>query len=239
MHTLPCRPRPGTPTRRKLTTIALITALSLWGQHSITAAGSDNDDQRAAGVAPISTNPTTNWYAGFGAGATHNSDFIAANDDGSLSALSADKTSTSWRVFGGYRIADQFALEAGYLDLGKSSFTAQSSGGESWSAGAVGTDFEGDGWFLEGLIPIPLAPRWTLYARLGILHWETTETFFEETFGTSVDKNSGTDVLYGVAIEYDVGVDNKWVWRGEATQTRIDDDHDTTTTAGMSLVRKF
>jgi len=45
--------------------------------------------------------------------------------------------------------------------------------------------------------------------------------------------------FYGVALECDIGRDDFWVFRGDATQMTVDDDTDKPTTVGMSLVRKF
>jgi len=179
------------------------------------------------------------WFGGVALEFARNNDFVRANNDGSLSGISADKTSAACRVFGGYSFNDRLGVEVGYTDLGKSCFTAQSRGGNSWAAGRVGTDFEADGWYLDGLVAIPIAPRWTLFVRVGALGWHSRETFFEENYGTSVDKDSGTDLRYGVALEYDIGRDDFWVFLGDATQMTVDDDTDKLTTVGMSLARKF
>lgn len=229
--------------RRICSAAFLISASVLFALSSAASEpASNSDDRRATAAIPTSGPDASAWprfYGGVALEAVRNKDFVSANNDGSLSGISKKETSTAWRLFGGYSFTENLGIEGGYLDLGKSSFTAQSSGGISWSPGKVGTDFEADGWYLEGVVRYPIAPRWTMYARVGAYRWHTKETFFEQSFGTSVDKDSGTNAIYGIGVEYDVGVDNKWVWRGDVMQTKVDHDRDTVNTAGMSLIRKF
>ena len=151
------------------------------------------------------------WYVGADVGTSSNDDFVSANNDGSLSMIRSDESDTGYRVYGGYEFGPHVGVEAGYEDHGETSFTAESDGtGYSWEAGSVGTRFESDGWFAAVVGRLPLSERWTLFARLGLYSWETTETFTEPS-GTTVDKNSGTDATYGAGVEYDVGKKGDWV----------------------------
>ena len=132
-------------------------------------------------------------------------------------------------------LTDNFGVEAGYSDMGGSNFTATSAGGESWEPGAVGTNFDAEGWLLSGLYRKPISPRVALLIRLGIFSWSTTETFTEPS-GVSVDKNSGEDLYYAVGTEIDVGIEGHWYLRTEIAQTTVDDDGNDVTTGGVGFV---
>ncbi|MDQ7008270.1 MAG: outer membrane beta-barrel protein [Acidobacteriota bacterium] len=177
-------------------------------------------------------------HVGVGVGSVSNDDFVDANDDGSLSNINSDTSDTGWQVMFGYRFNPNFALEGSYTDLGETGFTAVSESGDSWAEGAVGTRFESDGWMVSALGFLPVSERWTLFARLGILGWETTETFTEPS-GTSVDRNSGTDAVYGVGAEYDPGNRNDIVLRAEVGKTKVDDDGDSVTAVTAAVLYEF
>jgi len=179
------------------------------------------------------------WYAGAGVGMTQNSDFVDANDDGSLSGISDDDTDTSWSVYGGYNFTPHVGVEASYSDHGETGFSATSDGsGDSWVAGDVATDFEADGVGVAVVGRWPVSDRWTLFARLGVYSWNTTETFTENGF-VSKDENSGTDASYGAGFEYDIGKEDDWVIRGEVGGTQVDDDGDSLVSGQVGVLRRF
>ncbi len=185
--------------------------------------------------------PTTNvgGYVGFGVGYNDHDDVLSANNDGSLSNISNDDSSTGWSVIGGYFFNDWVGLEVGYLDLGEPDFTADSDGsGDSWVAGEVSTDFEADGWLFAIIGRWPITDQLALLGRLGWYAWDTTETWTENGFVSS-ESDSGSDAYYGVGFEYDVGTPDKWVIRGDIAQTEVDDDGDTVNMLSASAVRKF
>ncbi len=178
------------------------------------------------------------WYLGAGAGVAHNADFVEANDDGSLSSIESDRNDVGVTLFGGYSFG-YFGLEAGYRDHGTVSFDAVSDGESySWSGGNVSTSLESDGYYFGVRGQYPMAPRWTLFATVGVYAWKTTETF-TESFGTSTDENSGSDITYGAGVEYDLGKEDKWALRSDFTQDTVDDDEDAVSTVGASAVYRF
>lgn len=183
-------------------------------------------------------------YLGASAGAGQWDDTVDANDDGSLSRVNEDDTDTAYRVGVGYGW-EYVGVEGGYMDLGESSFTATSSGGESWSPGRVSTTVEGDGWYMMLIGRWPIAPQWTLLGYLGAYAWETSEEYTEtpveggETFRSSGPDDSGTDALYGVGVEYDIGVEEKWTIRGDITRTEVDNDGLPVTTAAAGAYWQF
>jgi OOP family OmpA-OmpF porin len=219
---------------------ACVLALCLaWGVPAVFSQSSDDDKDRKAGAVWSQRGGSGGgWHAGVRFGTAKNRDFVSANNDGSLSKIDANESDVSWSLFGGYDFNQYVGVEVGYVDLGKTDFSAESEGGPSWSPGKVSTEFEGNGATLTGRGRLPLSERWALFAKLGIFRWNTKETF-RESYGTTVDENSGTDAVYGAGVEYDPGQKDKWVWRAEVARTEVDDDGDKVDTASAALVYNF
>lgn len=179
-------------------------------------------------------------YAGVALGMGRNSDFVAANNDGSLNSIQAEKSDRALQVRLGWQFNDYLAVEAGYLDLGHVHFESQSDGtGYSWSGpGQADTDLEADGWYGGVRGSMPLSDRWTAFASLSWYRWKTTETFVDNGF-TSTDKDSGGDVRYGGGLEFDIGKKDLWVVDMEVARTDVDHDGDTVTSASLGVARRF
>ena len=191
---------------------------------------------------PFSFIPASDTGGYLGAGFSYNDhgDVLSANNDGSLSNISDDDNGFGFGIIGGYFFNEWVGVEGGYLDLGEADFTSESDGsGISWVAGDVATDFDADGWLFALVGRWPITERFALLGRLGLFSWETTETFTENGVVTEVDKNSDSDAFYGLGFEYDIGVGDKWVLRGDIAQTEVDDDGDTVNMGSVSAVRKF
>ena len=114
----------------------------------------------AAGIAHAQTTPgNTGFYAGLGAGRTH------ADIDNAGIAGSTDKEDNAWKAFGGYQFNQNFAVEGGYVDLGKASVNGATGSGttdsNTWHAGVVGS--------------LPVTPQFALTGKLGIARTDTSE----------------------------------------------------------------
>lgn len=200
-------------------------------------ASADDDD----GVWPLFRFPDsdTGIYVGATVGYNDHTDLLSANNDGSLSGINEDQKDSGYSVQAGYKFNDYVAVEGGYLDLGEPKFDAQSDGsGESWVAGDVSTLMEADGWLLSVVGSWPLSERISLFGRLGIYFWDTTETFTENGFET-VDKNSGEDAYFGGGVDWDLGEKDKWHLRGEVAQTEVDKDGDKVNMLSAGAYRDF
>lgn len=147
------------------------------------------------------------WYGGINVGRR---DF-RQNDGGVDSALanqgitassSTDSKDTGYGFDLGYQFNPNFALEGGYVDLGKSKFnsnvTAPLPGTADGRVKARGLTF-------SALGIVPLRNDFSLYGRLGLIH---AKTEFEASgspgvaiSGTSETKTRG---LYGVGLNYDI-----------------------------------
>ena len=138
---------------------------------------------------------------------------------GTVTSSSLDKGEFRWGLNIGYQLNRNFAIEAGYLDLGKSTGTADGtvvSGGAPTPASIRG-DFKSSG-FDGALIGIlPFEKGWALDARLGVYYGDAkikatastatgsvsaSESASKSTFLGGVGFGRTFDVNYSVSVDY-------------------------------------
>lgn len=149
----------------------------------------------------------TGFYGGLGAGRAR-TDIDTAGIAGST-----DKNDNAWKAFGGYQFNQNFAVEGGYVDLGKASVNGTQAGtpafgstdSKAWQAAAVGS--------------LPLNQQFALTGKLGIARTETDTAggVGGVPFGGTAHKTAPT---YGVGLRYDVS--KTFGVRGEWERFRID-----------------
>lgn len=170
--------------------------------------------------AQAQTAGSTGFYGGLGIGR-------ASTDTPSAGFVGAkDEHSTAWKLFGGYQLNQHFALEGGYVDLGKASVHGGPPGippfgtldSQAWQGSVVGS--------------LPINQQFALTGKLGIAR--TNTDVFSNIGGTpfaATDKN--TAATYGLGARYDL---TKTVaLRGEWERFRIG----TTGLGGKSDVNMF
>lgn len=132
------------------------------------------------------------FYAGTGAGLYY------VDFDG----IDFDESAPSLRVFGGYRLNEFVAFEAGYANLFKA------------SGDVLGTDVDLDGsaWDVSVRPSLPLNDAITAY---GILGWNEYDFDIKASAGGSSASGSGSDgdLEYGVGAAW--SVNDVWAVRGE------------------------
>jgi len=105
-----------------------------------------------------------------------------------------DDKDSAWKIFGGYQVNRTFAVELGYTNLGEASIPG---GGVELTA-----------WELLGIAAIPVGPV-SLYGKLGFARGEA-----EGTGAFSGSSDSGTDLTYGIGVQYDftkqLGIRGEW-----------------------------
>jgi OOP family OmpA-OmpF porin len=104
---------------------------------------------------------------------------------------------TSWKILGGYQINRTFAVELGYANL----FDKRISG--------IGVEVTA--WDLVGVASLPLGDKFSVFGKLGFAMWEAEATSVPG-FGSVSD--DGTDLTFGVGLQYDVsrnlGIRGQW-----------------------------
>ena len=129
-------------------------------------------------AAPLAYADTPNWYIGANAGGT-----AATIDDARIasSLLGSGLTSTSisdrdrdtgYRLYGGYQFNRYWAMEAGYFDLGKFGYTAN-----TMPLGSLTGDIHVKGINLDLVGTLPLSERFSLLGRVGANYADTSGTF--------------------------------------------------------------
>ena len=125
--------------------------------------------------------------------------------------ISCDKKDTAWKLFAAYQFNQNFGVEVGYSDLGKSTV----------SGVITGVSINGSGtakaWELVGIGAFPVADKFSLYGKLGVYQAKTdvSATGVVPGFAVSVSaSDTNTDWTAGFGAMYDinrnVGVRAEW-----------------------------
>lgn len=168
---------------------------------------------------------TTGWYAGANVGrssATIDNARItrelAANGLATTS-ISDRERSTGYKLYGGYKFNPNFALEGGYVDLGKFGFTAN-----TLPAGSLNGDIRLRGFNLDAVGILPLSDRFSAQARIGLTSIQARDNF--TGMGAVSVRNPSpskrdTNIKLGVGLEYAI-TPNLGV-RGDLERYRVND----------------
>ncbi len=135
---------------------------------------------------------------------------------GSDDCICIDDTDTLYGLGLGYIFNDYFSIEAGYAYLGETSFSTRA----PISANMFGSDvtldgklaLDANGFFYGIRGDLPVTESFNLFARLGMLHWQTdadvsgTATIdgisYSGSFSEKVD--DGTDPYVGIGADYGI-----------------------------------
>jgi OOP family OmpA-OmpF porin len=131
------------------------------------------------------------WYLGGSIGQATAQDWCNGVGPG----VSCEDSDTAWRIFGGYQVNRNFAVEAGYHDLG--SATA--------STGSVRLNADATALELVGIGMLPLAERFSVYGKLGVYAGSTDWNVSVPALGLSQGGSEDTtDLTYGLGLRYDI-----------------------------------
>jgi len=191
--------------RRQLATGKAVKALGLFAAAFVVLA-MPLEETRAEG----------NGYLGASVG-TLDLDYSATDLTQDLASLgwsinnpSVDDSGTAWKGYGGFAFNDYFAVEAGYVDLGKV-VTEFGASVAPTQINAILSDtlsvhpYQGDGWFAAAVLRWPVQPdRFTLVARGGTFWWESDldVRVISGGAGNITNQISGTDTMFGVGLEW-------------------------------------
>jgi OOP family OmpA-OmpF porin len=128
-------------------------------------------------------------YAGIGIGQT------TADFEDCDFATTCDHKDTGFKVFGGYRFNQNFALEGGYADLGEATFSIPGLASGSAEASTI---------FLNAVGMIPLNPQFSLFGKAGLHMWDAKES--GQVFGTPFSiSDDGVDLTFGLGVQANFG----------------------------------
>lgn len=123
--------------------------------------------------------------------------------DGLPGGVSCDHKDAGWKLFGGYQFNKYLGAELGYTDLGK----VKASGGGLSAKAKI------DGFELTGVGTLPLADKFSAYAKLGFIRSDVDTS--AKFAGVKVsEKDHSTDLTFGLGLRYDftssVGARLEW-----------------------------
>lgn len=164
------------------------------------------------------------WYFGVTGGQAEAADLSKAQlDDIAVFAFesngaavlsgssSLEDSDTSFSLFGGYRISEYFAVEAGYVDFGTAEY--RSSGvvdpiGLPPAPATYGIDFEVAGFTAAAVGAVPVSQSFDLHGRLGVL-FADAEISQRASVSSSVASDrfsaDSQDLFYGVGAAFHLG----------------------------------
>jgi OOP family OmpA-OmpF porin len=108
---------------------------------------------------------------------------------------SQDETDSAYKLFAGYNFNRNWAVEAGYADLGKPSYTTRLFG-----VTGVAT-VENTAWFVAGKGTLPVGTALGLFAKLGVTQNKSEATGSVGALSVSGSKTR-TEALVGVGAQY-------------------------------------
>lgn len=118
-----------------------------------------------------------------------------------FTSFSSDDSDTGFKIFGGYRMHRNMAVEFGYTRLGKFSFSSTTT-----PAATASHTVKNDGWNIDLVGILPLPHNFSLFARVGAYFNESksnTSTTGALVARTPSAKESKTSLKYGVGAQYD------------------------------------
>jgi OmpA-OmpF porin, OOP family len=150
---------------------------------------------------------TSGWYLGGNIGRT-NQDIDDASIVNGLAVQGRTTTSIEhtghdrgYKLFGGYQLNRNFAIEGGYFDLGSFGYTARTLplGSQTGDVGYKGVNLD-----LVGIVPF--TEKFSAFGRVGVTSTRASSSYSSTgaagvPFGTSSGRS--TNAKYGVGVMYD------------------------------------
>lgn len=167
----------------------------------------------------------TGWYVGGNVGQSR-----AKIDDPRITTqlLGAGFTTTSiadnnrdtgYKLFGGYQINKNFAIEGGYFNLGQFGYVAT-----TVPAGTLSGNIKLQGVNLDGVAMLPVTDQFSVFGRLGLNYAQARDTFVGSGLVTVPNSNPGKNQVnykFGAGLQY--AFTDALAMRLEAERYRIND----------------
>jgi len=161
------------------------------------------------------------WYGGLSGGLTTakvNDERIRSGLQSSgftVTSVDNDEDSFGIKLFGGYKINKNFAVEGGYFNLGKFGYTAHTtSGSQTGSAKYQGLNLDAVGM-------LPLTQKFSALGRAGLTYTQAKGTF--SGVGISDPSPSKTEANYKLGLGAQYNITDALGLRAEAERYRVTD----------------
>ena len=165
------------------------------------------------------------WYGGINIGQSR-----AKIDDAGITrgllgsgftttSISDDDRDTGFKLYGGYQINKNFALEGGYFNLGKFGFTAT-----TVPAGTLKGDIKLQGLNLDAVGILPINQKFSAFGRAGVNYAQAKDSFSGTGLVNVTNPNPSkreANYKFGVGLQYNFT--ESLGMRAEAERYRIND----------------
>jgi len=144
---------------------------------------------------------TGQWYAGAGLGQSKAKDVCSF-----APGISCDDTDTATKIFGGYKLNQNFAVELAYADLGKASLGIPGASG----------DYKATTWDILAVGILPINQQFSVLGKIGVANWSVDANYNLTLagLGSGSLSASGSDITYALGVQYDfsdkVGLRGVW-----------------------------
>jgi OOP family OmpA-OmpF porin len=153
-------------------------------------------------------------------------------------SMAKDESDSAYKLFGGYQINRNFAIEGGYFNLGKFGFTST-----TVPAGTLNGQIKLQGLNLDLVGTLPLTERLSAIARVGGQYARARDSFSGAGAVTVANPNpSKSELNYKVGAGLQYAFSPSFLLRGEAERYRINDavgNHGGVNVLSVSLVFPF
>jgi OOP family OmpA-OmpF porin len=167
----------------------------------------------------------TGWYGGANVGRSKAKIDDVRITSGLLGAgftttsITDDDRDTGYKIFGGYKFNNNFALEGGYFDLGKFGFTAT-----TVPAGTLNGNIKLRGINLDAVGFLPITEKFSAFGRAGLNYAQARDTFTGTGSVSVTNPNpSKRDTNYKVGLGLQYAFTDSLAMRAEVERYRIDD----------------
>ncbi|MEK7322831.1 MAG: outer membrane beta-barrel protein [Pseudomonadota bacterium] len=165
------------------------------------------------------------WYGGVNVGQSRadidNARITRGLLDGGFAttSISDDDRDIGYKLFGGYRFHKNFAIEAGYFDLGKFDFTAT-----TVPPGTLNGEIKLKGLNVDAVGILPINDKFSAFGRAGLIYAQAKDSFSGTGAVNVLDSSpseSEANYKFGLGLQYDVT--DALGFRLEAERYRIND----------------
>jgi OOP family OmpA-OmpF porin len=174
---------------------------------------------------PFAAAADSGWYGGLGIGQTRAKIDDAKITSGLLgsgftvTSIDDDKHDTGYKIFGGLKINKNFAVEAGYFDLGKFGFTANTA-----PTGTLTGNIKLKGLNIDAVGILPITEKFSGFGRIGLQYAQAKDSFAgtgSVAVGNPNPSKSAANYKVGLGVQYDLT--KSLGLRGEWERYRIND----------------
>lgn len=142
-----------------------------------------------------------------------------AAEGASRSSMTRNEHDMAYKIFGGYQFNRNFAVEAGYFNLGKFDFNST-----TVPAGTYNGQIKLQGANVDLVATLPLTQRWSALGRAGIQYANARDTFQSTgavRISNATPSKNAINYKIGAGVQYEVNP--SLFVRGEVEHLRVND----------------